>query len=162
MRKVISSLLFVVILMIGLAGCEEKKENPTPAPVATPKNNMKILTIYSINSDSMSLIPVSVKKDPKKISEKYITSLVLENLGEDDIIVNDIKKKGKTVFLSFSSKGKPIRKCSKKMEELILECFANSLLDNVKGCSEVVFRCDGKAYKSEHQSFKLNEVYASE
>ena len=44
---------------------------------------------------------------------------------------------------------------------MILECFANSLLDNVDACSKVVFRKGGKAYKSENMELGLNEVYAS-
>lgn len=162
MKKVISVLLFAVLLVMGMSGCEDGRENPLPTVVPTPKNNMKTLTIYSINSDNATLIPVSVKKSTEKMSEKYIASLVLENLNEEEIVVDSVKKQGKKVILSFSSKGKPIQKCSKTMENLILECFSNSLLDNVKGCSEVIFRCDGKAYKSKNQSFGLNEVYASE
>lgn len=161
MKKVISVLLFAVILVLGVSGCEDSKVTPTPA-APTPKNNMKTLTIYSINADNTTLIPLSVKRGTEKMSEKYIASLVLENLNEQEIIIDDVKKEGKTVVLSFSSKGRPIQKCSETMENLILECFANSLLDNVKGCSEVIFRCDGKAYKSKNQSFGLNEVYASE
>lgn len=162
MKKVISIVLFTVLLIMGMFGCDGEEEHPLPSAVPTPKNNMETLTIYSINSDNATLIPVPVKKSTEKLSEKYIAALVLENLNEEEIIVDSVKQKGKKVILSFSSKGKPIQKCSEKMENLILECFANSLLDNVKGCSEVIFRCDGKAYKSKNQSFGLNEVYASE
>ncbi len=154
-------LLLTVILAAVGTGCEQEKEEISPSAVPTPKNDMKTLTIYSINSDTMSLIPVQVKKGQQKLSEKYIASLVLENLEEKDIIINGIKKQGKSVIVSFSSKGKPIKNCSEEMEDLILECFANSLLDNIRDCGKVIFRCDGKRYRSEHQSFELNEVYTS-
>ncbi|MCH5252412.1 MAG: hypothetical protein J1F22_05505 [Lachnospiraceae bacterium] len=161
-KRVIGLFLFLTFtLVVSGTGCEQEKANPSPSAVATPKNNMKTLTIYSINSDTMDLIPVRVKEDQQKLSEKYITSLVLENLEEKDIIIHKIKKQGKSVIVSFSSKGKPVKNCSEEMENLILECFANSLLDNLKDCHKVIFRCDGRGYKSEHQSFEINEVYTS-
>ena len=65
------------------------------------------------------------------------------------------------VVVSFDSKAKPVKRCSKQMETLILNCFASSLLDNVKDCKKIIYRCKNKRYKSSHRSFGFNEVYAS-
>ncbi|MCH5264982.1 MAG: hypothetical protein J1F02_03720 [Lachnospiraceae bacterium] len=138
------------------------EEAPLQTAVPTQKSTMKTLTIYSIDSDNMTLIPVSVKKEEQKITAWYIASLVLENLNKDDIEVTVVEKKKKKVYVSFSTHGKPVQNCNKEMETLILDCFSNSILDNVKGCDQVIFRCDGnKEYRSSQYSFGLEEAYAS-
>lgn len=163
MKPAFSFLLLFVLF--ALFGCTEKKEVvKDPAAVSVPTQGSKIETvsIYSINSDSMTLIPVSVKKGNQKPSPSYVARLVLENLNEDDIELTDVTQKDTKVIVSFGSEGKPVKGCGAKMETLILEAFANSLLDNVENCEKVIFRCDGKEYKSSQYSFGKNEVYASE
>lgn len=160
MRKSIVTILVVGLLL--LTGCGEEKVSPSASPLPTQKSTMETLTIYSIDSDSMSLIPVVVKKQKDTLSAEYITSLVEQNLDDDGVLIDHVEQEKSTVIVSFSPEGKPITGCTKKMEDLILNCFASSLLDNVSNCSKIIYRCKEKAYKSEHRSFKLNEIYASE
>lgn len=163
MKSVFSFLLLLIIFI--MSGCTEKEETASGSaamPVPTQACKIETVSIYSINSDSMTLIPVSVKKGTQKPSPSYVARLVLENLNEDDIELTDISQKDTKVIISFSSDGKPVKGCGAKMETLILEAFANSLLDNVENCEKVIFRCDGKEYKSSQYSFGKNEVYASE
>lgn len=155
-------LLFVLFALSGCTGKKEVVTDPAAVPVPTQGSKIETLSIYSINSDSMTLIPVSVKKGNQEPSSSYVARLVLENLNEDDIELTDVIQKDKKVIVSFSSEGKPVKDCGAKMETLILEAFANSLLDNVENCEKVIFRCDGKEYKSSQYSFGKNEVYASE
>lgn len=166
--KKLKSLLFscclfmTFVMMAGCEGTQGKEVEGTPTPVPTQKIKIETLAIYSINSDNMTLIPVSVRKGFQKLSPSYVAGLVMENLNEENIAITDIYQKGKKVIVSFDPDGKPVKNCTAKMETLILEAFANSLLDNVKNCSQVIFRCDGKEYKSDQYSFGLNEVFASE
>lgn len=166
--KKLKSLLFscclfmTFVMMAGCEGTQGKEVEGTPTPVPTQKIKIETLAIYSINSDNMTLIPVSVRKGSQKLSPSYVAGLVMENLNEENIAITDIYQKGKKVIVSFDPNGKPVKNCTAKMETLILEAFANSLLDNVKNCSQVIFRCDGKEYKSDQYSFGLNEVFASE
>lgn len=160
-------LLAVMLAFCILTGCE-KAEKKVPETVVTGSvvqtyTEKNMITIYSINSDNMTLIPVSVKKeDQTTYTVADICNLVIDNLEEDDIILTSCRLKSNTAYISFSSKGKPIKNCSKKMEKLILEAISNSVLDNIDSCENVVFRCDEKAYQSENRSFEKNEVYASE
>ena len=155
-------LLFVMLILTGCVGEKEEVIQSPATPVPTKKHNIETLAIYSINSDSMTLMPVSVKKGTQDLSPSYVAALVLDNLNEKDITISDIYQKGKKVIVSFDPKGKPVKNCSDKMETLILEAFANSLLDNVNNCTQVIFQCDGKEYKSSQYSFEKNEVFASE
>lgn len=147
--------------LIFVTGCdrEQGKETPTVAP--KQQSTMETVSIYTIDSDAMTLVPVTVKKEQSKLTPAYITSLVEDSLDDETIRVFSVDQVDEQIHVSFYSHGKPVKKCSKKMETLILDCFANSLLDNVEGCNEIVFRCENKPYKSENYSFKINDVYAS-
>ena len=83
------------------------------------------------------------------------------NLEDEDVRVDHVEQQKNVVVVSFDSKAKPVKRCSKQMETLILNCFASSLLDNVKNCKKIIYRCKNKRYKSSHRSFGFNEVYAS-
>lgn len=163
MTRYIRAVGVFCLISIILCGCKDKNtvSSDTTAAVVATRSPMETLTIYSINSDAMSLIPVSVKKVSDKNTLKYICSLVVENLDEQDVEVSECTKEGTTAIVSFSADSQPVCECSKKMEKLILDAFANSLLDNVPDCDGVIFRCEGKAYKSENRSFGKNEMYAS-
>ena len=78
----------MAILMVGLLllnGCGKASEIPAKTALSTPKSTMKTLTIYSIDSDTMSLIPVVVKKEEKTLTAEYITYLVTQNLEDEDV-----------------------------------------------------------------------------
>lgn len=161
-RVVVGGILFLTAVVMTACGKKTVDRNATTSAVTAKRSTMETITIYSINSDTMSLIPVSVKKVSNDNSLDYICSLVQENLDEKDIQITECRQSGKKVIVSFSSQGKPVKNCSNKMENLILESFANSLLDNVEGCESIIFRCDGGAYVSSQHSFEKNEIYASE
>lgn len=150
-------------MLLYLSGCEGYESVPLATAVPTQQaEKIETITIYSINSDTMTLIPVSVRKiNGGQLTAQSITDLVRSGLNDDRILVDQVSVENEKVIVSFSSKGRPVRDCNKKMETLILECFSNSLLDNVKGCKKVIFRCDGKEYRSSQYKFTLNEVYAS-
>ncbi len=158
-------LAICISLCLALLGCQKVTNKSAPvatsAAVAT-RSPMETITIYSINSDTMSLIPVSVRKISNKNSLEYICSLVVENMDEQDVLVTGCQKDGKNAIVSFADEKQPIKECSAQMEQLILDAFANSILDNVNDCTGVIFRCDGDAYKSENLSFERNEMYASD
>lgn len=162
MRRIIC-IFFLIGIFVLTAGCEKQEDTPVATAVPTQSAvKIETITVYSINSDTMTLIPVSVRKtNGGQLTAQSITSLVLSSLNDDRIKVDDVTVEDDKVIVSFSSKGRPIRDCNKKMEDLILECFANSLLDNVKNCKKVIFRCDGKEYRSSQYNFTINEVYAS-
>ena len=159
MRKEIIAILVVGLLL--LTGCGKEQNVSSASPLPTQKSTMETLTIYSIDSDSMSLIPVVIKKQKETYTAEYITYLVTQNLEDEDVKIDHVEQQKDTVIVAFSSKGKPIKGCSKKMETLILNCFASSLLDNVANCEKIIYRCEDKAYKSENRTFKRNQIYAS-
>ena len=158
-KKIALMLLFVFVL----TGCGEENSgsvaSQTPAATRIP---IETFTVYSVDTDKLSLIPVQVRKKANEVCKsKQIVTLVCDNLAVK-VKVQSVEEKKDTVIVSFAPDSEPVKDCSEQMEQMILECFANSLLDNVDACSKVVFRKGGKAYKSENMELGLNEVYASE
>lgn len=161
MRR-IANVCLITVFLLALTGCSDRADNPpVPTALPTPENQVETILVYSIDPDSLTLIPVAVKKEDKKITARYIVSLVLNNLGEYNIEEPVLRRDGHRLYVSFSQEGEPVRNCKRKVEKLILDCFANSLLDNIEPCSEVVFQINGEAYKSKNFDFKKNEVYTS-
>lgn len=161
MLKRIRTLFTLAVFIFLFTGCGPTEETPPAAGMPTPKNHMETITVYSVNPDSLTLVPVSVKKGKEAISEKYIVSLVLNNLMEYQIEPPVLKKRGNKLYVSFSSSGEPVKNCNEKLEKLILECFANSLLDNIESCHDIIFQVNGNAYKSDNLEFGRDEVYTS-
>lgn len=162
MKKIFCSILVFALLITMVTGCEKEKKadnNTTAAVVNTPK--VETFNIYTINSDKSSIEPISVPKK-KKITADYIVESVLDSFSEDGISVYSVEEKNNKVIVSFRSKEKPVVGCDDMIEGMVLECFSNSLLDNLDKCKKVIFRIDGnKPYKSKNFSFGLNEEFAT-
>ena len=159
----------ILVLMLALTACgEEAAPSATPSassvtasstPLPTP--DMETITVFTIDPTNMTVLPSRVKKDKDDDSLMYITELVLNNLEDDSILISDVIQEEDKAIIVFDSSGKPVKGCDPVMEGLILECFANSLLDNVDGLHGVIFRTDKGAYKSDNLKMKKDEVYAS-
>lgn len=152
--------IFFCLVLLG--ACKNTEDQSQTSPQVTPKRTMETISIYTIDSDTMTLVPLELKREQSLLTPQYITSLVEAGLDDDSIRVYSVEQEDDRIIFSFYGDGKPFVKCSKKMETLILDCFANSLLDNVENSNDIVYRCEKKPYKSKNYSFKLNEVYASE
>ena len=157
--------IYVTALFVCLlAACGKNETAIAPSATEEPKTKtiqtLDIYTIKSASSGDPSLSPIQVKYDKKNASLKDVINLVTENLDEEVSVVSS-KLDGDTAILNFSKKTAPVTGCSAPIEGLILDCYANSILDNVKGCKYVIVRSGTEAYESGHYSFGEDEVYAS-
>jgi len=149
-----------------LCACEEEEEIIPPVNTVAPSVSpaaIQTVTTYSIDVDSLAIVPVQnpVSQEGELTAERVVR-IVSSNLNDKEIVVDEIIQKKDTVIISFDKKGKPVRGCTAEMENLILECYANSLLDNAENCKKVIIRASGKKYKSENLAFGYNEIFASE
>ena len=161
--KIIS--IFVLAVFVTACGSDEKPEvTPTVAPTEAVESAapvMETITVFTFDPNTMSIIPSQVKKNKDDDSLMSITELVLNSLEDDDIQISEVQQEEDKAIIVFDSSSKPVKNCDAEIEGLILECFANSILDNVDGCHGVIFRTDKGAYKSKHLSMGEDEVYAS-
>ena len=100
-RTVFTFLIVAVVFV--LSGCMEEgmawtDTDPSAMPVPTKASSIETVSIYSVNSDNMTLIPVSVRKEMQDPTPDYVADLVMENLNEEDIELTDITQKDNKVI----------------------------------------------------------------
>ena len=136
-------------------------QDTTPAAIATPKKrNIKTISIYTVDTVNEELMPISVPLYDNEVTPAFVTDEVINNL-EDTIKVTELTVERRQIFVTLDSQYAPVKNCSKKYETLVLDCLANSLLDNLSYVDDVIFRCDTGAYHSANYEFDENEVYRS-
>ncbi|MFU0828759.1 MAG: hypothetical protein ACFWTJ_14740 [Lachnoclostridium sp.] len=135
----------------------ESSEEQTVVPAAT-----KEVSIYTINEDTngvesvVALVPEDAKITPELIIE-LVTDSMADNLVE--VGIDKVSTQKDTVIVSFKSDQPPITNVESKLEKTILDAIAQSLVDNLKDYPKVIFRVEGKAYKSSNFSFGIDQVY---
>lgn len=149
----------------------EDKEEPIESPLISESPGTSVepemieLPIYSMNDESLeaeaaiALIPGDVK-----ISAEVVVDAVVEAFNElsIEIGVEDVISEDNRVIVSFFSDTAPLETVGSSVEGTILDCLANSLLDNLDFCNEVVYRKEGQAYESGHYAYGIDEAYATE
>ena len=165
MKKPAGVFLVVVLCLSLLCACgtsDDAANDPsTDTPTPTKAVDINTVTIFTIDPSSMQILPYQVKTDESEATIESICDLVVKNLDEDDVRVDSAFCEDEDGIVVFDHSAKPIKGCDDEMEALILDCFANSILDNVSGCHNVIFRSDEGAYVSENSEFGEDEIYAS-
>lgn len=152
-------IIFLLLAAVCFVGCNKPIQES--AATETPNiNTGNQMGIYTIDSEDSEVMQVFVKYE-KPLTLQAIVSLVTQNMDEKVNVVS-CKREGKKAIVVFSNKGAPMKGCNAKVEGMILECFSNSILDNLKGCQSIIFRSETGPYRGEHFSFEINEVYATE
>ncbi len=171
LRK-LTGMLCIVSMAVCLTACGEDSPKNTEEPEATEATavspsaaavakKMETITVFTIDASTMSILPSRVKKKEDDDSLDYLVTLVLDNLEDDEIVIDHVEQDGDKAIIVFDSNKKPVSDCDEEMEDLILECFSNSILDNAEGIHSVIFRTDKGAYVSAYKTMKEDEVYAS-
>lgn len=137
---------------------QQDTNNPAPSSVKPVAN--KKLMIYTINEEEIEPATAMIP-EKEKITPRLIVDTVVEALEDQSISVgiNDVTSKGDTVIVSFNKDMAPLKNVGSKYESAILNAIAQSLVDNLKECHKVIYRVEGKAYKSSHITLGMNEVY---
>ena len=113
-------------------------QDTTPAAISTPKKrNIKTISIYTVDTVNEELMPISVPLYDNEVTPAFITDEVINNL-EDTIKVTELTVERRQIFVTLDSQYAPVKNCSKKYETLVLDCLANSLLDNLSYVDDVV------------------------
>lgn len=139
---------------------EEQKED-----VETADSSQGVtgeVPIYSINDESLESEQTYVTIE--EVTPETVVQAVVDSLAEHslEIGIDSVTMEGDTVIVSFLYGKAPLTSVGSTVEETILNSIADSLLDNVEGCKNVIFRAEGEAYESGHYAFGIDEVYAAE
>ena len=179
MKKGLILLTVGILFVVGLAGCLSAGEEliltptplvsatpvpatPTPAPVTTPSLNSEADTaiIYVLNPNTYEKKAITIAIENKSLSLLEFATVITDSL-EDESFTVDLKEAyyEKTVaVVDFSKEGAP-GVSNPDCEAALLDCIGQSIIDNYDGCSAVVFRIDGEAYRTANLSLERDEAY---
>ena len=169
-----------IFLVVCLAGCLRKtQENdlkPTSAPlnteiptsVPTPTDSVSNeipelkndIIIYSLNSVDFSKVAIPVMIDSEKLTLFDLVKKITVALEDESfsVKVGNARFEKTTAIVDFVPEGSP-GVSSPTYEASILDCFAQSIIENYESCTAVVFRIDGKEYVSSNFHFEIDEAY---
>ena len=162
-------LVFCMLVLALSVGCDEEKRGEVVSTESQPKVTQQVtesgeteLPVYTIDMDTMQSVRETVYlMEGEKLNSENILKKVIElfKINAIEIEVNGIKQKKDVMYVSFAKNSAPIVDVSQKVEEVILESIAKSLLDNLEDVNKIVFQVDSEAYKSENLELGKNEVY---
>ena len=179
-----SYIIFGMICMLAvgsMAGCQKDKQgasvSSTQPPIETPvqtkepettkspeqSDEKKEISIYTINDETLESEPVTVEVEEALTPETVVTAAV-KSLEEHSLTIgiHSVVQEGDTVIVSFKADTAPMVGVGSGVEETILNCISDSLIDNIEGCNKVIFRGQDAPYESGHLAFEMDEVYVSE
>lgn len=171
--------LFVMLGVFSViclsAGCKKKSPQPDITPTAVPTaaititpidsvtpGKTKELPIYTIGEDQRELTAVTVLVTAEKeLSQEIVAEAVVDALADSAfyVKVNSVTSFFSKIIVDFDSSAPPVKGVSRDLEELILDSFAMSIIDNIPGCNEVGFSVDGKDYKSSYLKMEYGTAY---
>lgn len=139
---------------------QQSNKNSMPAPSSVKPVANKKLMIYTIKEEEIEPATAMIP-EKEKITASLVVNTVVEALEDQSIIVgiDEVTSKDDIVIVSFKQNKAPLKNVGAKYETAILNAIAQSLIDNIKGCHKVIYRVEGKAYKSSHISLGMNDVY---
>lgn len=175
----IVAIILLVILCIFVLLSEKEKEDdltdpgitenvPTPRIIVVPttgNNNgdiLKSVRYYVIKLSGLKLdtaetaIGSKVTVTPEMISE-YVTDALEDE--EINVAINDISVKDDICIIDFDDSIESIAKKDQKLEKLILDAYAMSIVDNCDDVEGVTFTISGKAYLTDSVRLDGGKVY---
>lgn len=123
--------------------------------------NDEELSIYTINYNTLECEPsVIVVPESAVVDENYIVREVIANFKET-VSIDNISKKDGDITVSFVKGSAPAANVSTAMEEVMLDCIAYSLIDNVSGCRKIYFGIEDMPYTGVDITLEPDEPYIS-
>lgn len=175
---IVAIILLVILCIFVLLSEKEKEEDltgpgiteniPTPRIIVVPttgNNNgdiLKSVRYYVIKLSGLKLdtaetaIGSKVTVTPEMISE-YVTDALEDE--EINVAINDISVKDDICIIDFDDSIESIAKKDQKLEKLILDAYAMSIVDNCDDVEGVTFTISGKAYLTDSVRLDGGKVY---
>lgn len=138
-------------------------ENIEDAKAEDEKEATTEVEIYGINEESLESEPAHATISGEITPEAIVMAVVDDYKAKSiDIGIYEVKQEDNKVIVSFENGKAPLADVGSDVEETILNCISDSLMDNLDFCEAVIFRKENESYESGHFAFDFDEVYASE
>lgn len=141
----------------------QETDNPQKPDNTAQSGEKKEISIYTINDNTLESEPVKVEVE-KELTPETVVEAAVKSLEEHSLTIgiHSVTQEGDTVIVSFKKDTAPLVNVGSGVEETILNCISDSLIDNIEGCKNVIFRGEDGPYESGHLYFEMDEVYARE
>ena len=136
--------------------------NPTQAPSQIQPNPTKDLPVYTVNSTTAEIEPVTALiPEDTKITARLIVDTVVESLADQSIIIkiDSVTTEDDKVIVSFKKDKAPYSDLGSGYEAAILDAIAQSLVDNLSGYNKVIYRIENQPYVSGVFEYGIDEPH---
>ena len=172
----ILKLCLVMCLCTLAAGCnndskdktaEEDKTEQSIGVVMMPTitgielDDMITLSLYSVDRSCTGIVDITAVIPASDCNPSRIVTEVVSSMEDSAwyISIDEVTTDGSTVIVSFNDSAPPVANVTATQEEVILDAFAQSLLDNLSDYSKVIFRVNNEAYESSNRKYSKDYIY---
>ncbi len=151
-------------------------QDPSATPELTPRADIADVTpvltgkdfklvphmIYSVDATSESVVNQTIMLDEStEVTPELIIDYITEALKDESVKLSftGIEYSNGRCIVDFDDSIVSIAESSADLEDAVLDAIAQSVLDNVKGCMEIVYRINGQKYSTANRVFDLDYVY---
>lgn len=167
--------LLIFCLMINLAGCQKDSNQPLDeAPSIVPITEgeispevtfsaaqMRNIVYYTLSDSMTKEEATAVLAEDTTLTPEYMVDYVVKSMENVllEIDVDAVMIENASVIVSFAENTVPVINTSAALETEILDCIAQSILENCDEYTSVIYRIMNEAYHSKNKSFDLNHIY---
>lgn len=139
-------------------------EDITVTSPLSPNENISIRSFnyYTVNVNSNTVkSAVGAVSTDVPLSPELIMEFLIDSLEDESVIIglDKVELANGHCTVSFDESIASVAETGAGLETAVLDAAAQSILDNIVGCSSVSFRIMGEAYSTVNLSMSLDEVY---
>ncbi len=176
------SILLCLMIVFAVTLCACHKENPDPSgqdPVSSPSPtstdrvtiepvisgggiNLVAKLIYTVDASTAKVVRSTVMvRDDTDITPSLVIDCIVESLKDESLNLSfdAIDYSDGVCVVDFDDSIYTIAGKSADLEDAILDCIAQSVLDNVDGCMKIIYRIHNEAYTTVNRHFAYDFVY---
>ena len=169
----------LIVFAISVCACRKEPSSvdadPTDIPAPTAPDTVTIAPVisgdrlnivakllYTVDAASETVVSTTVMVSADtEMTPALVLDYIVESLNDESLSLSfdDIKYSDGVCIVDFDDSIYTIAGKSSELELAILDCIAQSVLDNVEGCKQVIYRIHDRAYSTANLSFAYDFVY---
>lgn len=176
------SILFFMLIVFAVTLCACHKEDPDPSgqnpdssPTPTTPDTVTIAPvisggginlvaklIYTVDASTAKVVRSTVMvRDDTDITPALVIDCIVDSLKDESLNLSfdGVEYSDGVCVVDFDDSIYTIAGKSADLEDAILDCIAQSVLDNVEGCMKIIYRIHNEAYSTVNRHFAYDFVY---
>ena len=176
------SILFFLLIVFAVTLCACHKEDPDPSgqnpdssPTPTTPDTVTIAPvisggginlvaklIYTVDASTAKVVRSTVMvRDDTDITPALVIDCIVDSLKDESLNLSfdGVEYSDGVCVVDFDDSIYTIAGKSADLEDAILDCIAQSVLDNVEGCMKIIYRIHNEAYSTVNRHFAYDFVY---